>query len=322
MNATPSLPDDFQVGHWTNADAATGCTVVLAPPEGAVASADVRGGGTGTREIELLGPLANASAVHAVLLTGRSAFGLAAADGVVRWLEENGRGYETPGGIVPLVPGAVVYDLMSGDPSVRPGPAEGYAACKAAAPEPARGSVGAGTGVAVGKLLGRERSVKTGVGLATQKLPQGPRLAVLAVVNAWGDVLAEDGTVLAGPRLEDGSFARTASILREQVVEPPAYRRPEPVENTTLLCVMTDAEMTKVGCGIVSKMTHAGMARAVDPVHSSVDGDIVFTLSSGRAERVDPLILGVVSAALAAEAIRDSCRQAASVAGIPSLSDL
>jgi L-aminopeptidase/D-esterase-like protein len=322
MSTDGPLPEGFEVGHWTNADAATGCTVILAPPEGAVASADVRGGGTGTREIELLGPLANASAVHAVLLTGRSAFGLAAADGVVRWLEENGRGYETPGGIVPLVPGAVVYDLVTGDPSVRPGPGEGYEACKAATAEPACGSVGAGTGVAVGKLFGRERAIKTGVGIATQKLPQGPRLTVLAVVNAWGDVLAEDGSVMAGPRHEDGSFARTATILREQVIEPPAYRRPEPVENTTLLCVMTDADLTKVGCGIVAKMTHAGMCRAVNPVHSSVDGDVVFTLTSGRAEAVDPLIVGVVSAELAAEAIRDSCLQAKGLAGIPSLADL
>jgi L-aminopeptidase/D-esterase-like protein len=321
MSAVGSLPDGFQVGHWTDTDAATGCTVVL-PPGSAVASADVRGGGSGTRELELLNPLANASAIHAVLLTGGSAFGLAAADGVVRWLEENGRGYETPGGLVPLVPAAVVYDLMSGDPSVRPGPAEGREACSAATPEPARGSVGAGTGAAVGKLFGRERAVKTGVGLASQKLPQGPRLAALAVVNAWGDVLAEDGSVLAGPRLEDDSFARTAAIMREQVVEPPAYRRGEPVENTTLVCVMTDAELTKVGCGIVAKMTHAGMARAIDPVHSSVDGDVVFTLSSCQAEAVDPLIVGVVSAGLAAEAIRDSCRQARSVAGIPSLADL
>jgi L-aminopeptidase/D-esterase-like protein len=317
-----TLPDGFEVGHWTNADAATGCTVVLAPPGGAVASADVRGGGTGSREIELLNPLANARAVHAVVLTGRSAFGLAAADGVVRWLEENGRGYETPGGLVPLVPAAVVYDLMTGDPSVRPGAAEGYEACVAASPEPELGSVGAGTGVAVGKLFGRERAVKTGVGMATHELPQGPRLTVLAVVNAWGDVLAEDGSVLAGPRQEDGSFARTATILREQAVEPPAYRRAEAVENTTLLCVITDAELTKVGCGIVAKMTQAGMARAVNPVHSSVDGDIVFTLTSARAETVDPLIVGTVGAELAAEAIRDSCRQARGLAGIPSLADL
>jgi L-aminopeptidase/D-esterase-like protein len=322
MSAKGPLPDDFEVGHWTDTDAVTGCTVILPPPDGAVAGGDVRGGGASTRELELLSPLANTSAVHAVLLAGRSAFGLAAADGVVRWLEENGRGYDTPGGLVPLVPGAVVYDLVSGDPSVRPGPDEGYAACEAAVAKPGRGSVGAGTGAAVGKLFGRERAVKTGIGLATQALPQGPCLTVLSVVNAWGDVLAEDGSVLAGPRLEDGSFARTTAILREQVIEFPSFRRGEPVGNTTLLCVMTDAELTKVGCGIVAKMTHAGMARAVDPVHSAYDGDVAFTLASGRAEAVDPMIVGVVSAELAAEAIRDSCRQALSLGGIPSLADL
>jgi L-aminopeptidase/D-esterase-like protein len=126
------LPDGFAVGHWTDSEAATGCTVVLPPPDGAVASGDVRGGGTSAREIDLLSPIANAARVHAVLLTGGSAFGLGAADGVMRWLERNGRGYETPGGLVPLVPAAVVYDLMSGDPARRPGPDEGEAACSAA----------------------------------------------------------------------------------------------------------------------------------------------------------------------------------------------
>jgi L-aminopeptidase/D-esterase-like protein len=316
------LPAGFEVGHWTDREGATGCTVILAPPEGAVASGDVRGGGPGTRELDLLNPIANAQAVHAILLTGGSAFGLAAADGVVRWLEERGRGYDTPGGIVPLVPAAVVYDLVSGDPHARPGPDQGYEACQSAGPEFAVGSVGAGTGAAVGKLFGRESAVKSGVGLAAQLLPQGPTLAALAVVNAFGDVLAEDGSVLAGPRHEDGTFARTAQVLREQVLEPPSYRRGEPLENTTLVCLVTDAELTKVGCGIVAKMAHAGMARAVDPVHSSVDGDVVFMLSSGQSQAVDPLLVGVAAAGLTAEAIRDACRRAETLAGIPALADL
>jgi L-aminopeptidase/D-esterase-like protein len=316
------LPAEFSVGHWTDAVGATGCTVVLPPKAGAVASADVRGGGPSTREIDLLEPLANAQAVHAVLLTGGSAFGLAAADGVVRWLEAQGRGYETPGGLVPLVPGAVVYDLMSGDPTRRPGPEEGWAACEAAREEPETGSVGAGTGAAVGKLFGRSAAVKSGVGLAVQDLPHGPRMAALAVVNAFGDVLSEDGSVLAGPRAGDGSFVRTAEVLRTQVVEPPSYRRGEPVENTTLVCVMTDAELTKVQCGIVAKMAQAGMARAVDPVHSAVDGDVVFTLASGSSSPVDPLIAGVSAAGLTSEAIRDACRRAKTIAGIPALEDL
>jgi L-aminopeptidase/D-esterase-like protein len=318
----PSLPEGFTAGHWTDREAATGCTVVLPPPGGAVASGDVRGGGPGTRELDLLDPLANAAKVHGILLTGGSAFGLAAADGVVRWLERSGRGYETPGGIVPLVPGAVVYDLMSGDPKRRPGPAEGEAACEAAAAEPELGSVGAGTGAAVGKLRGREFAVKSGVGFAAQHLPQGGKLVALAVVNAFGDVIGEDGKVLAGTRGDDGSFIGTTQQLRTRLIEPPRYRRGEPTENTTLVCLATDATLSKSECGIVAKMAHAGMARAVDPVHSAVDGDVVFTLASGTAPAVDSLIVGVVGAALTAEAIRDACRRATTVAGIPALSDL
>jgi L-aminopeptidase/D-esterase-like protein len=317
-----SLPEGFTVGHWTEREAATGCTVVLPPPEGAVASADVRGGGPGTRELDLLDPLANPGRIHAVLLTGGSAFGLAAADGVVRWLERAGRGYETPGGLVPLVPAAVVYDLLSGDPSRRPGPEEGEAACEAATAEPDLGSVGAGTGAAVGKLRGREFAVKGGVGLSAQHMPQGAKLTALAVVNAVGDVIAEDGTVLAGARGDDGGFIGTTRQLRTRLIEPPQYRRGEPIENTTLICLATDAALSKTDCGIVAKMAHAGMARAVDPVHSAADGDVVFVMASGTAPAVDPLIVGVVGAALTSEAIRDACRQASSVAGIPALRDL
>jgi len=317
-----ALPEGFAVGHWTDSEAATGCTVVLAPLDGAVASGDVRGGGSSTREIELLSPIANAARVHAVLLSGGSAFGLAAADGVMRWLERSGRGYDTPGGLVPLVPGAVVYDLMSGDPARRPGPAEGESACEAATDDPQLGSVGAGTGAAVGKLRGREFAVKSGVGLARQHLPQGAMLVALAVVNAFGDVIGDDGRVLAGTRDDDGSFIGTTQQLRTRLIEPPTFRRGEPLENTTLVCLMTDADLTKAECAIVAKMAQAGMARAVDPVHSSADGDVVFTLTSGAGARVEPLIVGVVAAALTAEAIRDGCRQATAVAGIPSLADL
>lgn len=317
----PALPDGFTAGHWSDTEAATGCTVVLPPRGGAVASGDVRGGGPGTRELDLLDPLANAARIHGLLLTGGSAFGLAAADGVVRWLEREGRGYETPGGLVPLVPGAVVYDLLSGDPRRRPGPAEGEAACDAATNAPALGSVGAGTGAAVGKLRGREFAVKSGVGFAAQHLPQGAKLAVLAVVNAFGDVIAEDGTILAGTRGDDGRFIGTTTQLRTRLIEPPRYRKGEPTENTTLVCIATDAELSKTDCGIVAKMAHAGMARAVDPVHSSVDGDVTFALAGGTAPAVDPLIVGVAGAALTAEAIRDACRRATTVAGIPAISE-
>jgi L-aminopeptidase/D-esterase-like protein len=323
MNASPpSMPDGFTVGHWSDREAATGCTVVLPPAGGAVASGEVRGGGPGTRELDLLDPLANAARVHGILLTGGSAFGLAAADGVMRWLERSGRGYETPGGLVPLVPAAVVYDLVSGDPTRRPGPADGEAACEAATAEPELGSVGAGTGAAVGKLRGREFAVKSGVGFAAQHLPQGAKLTALAVVNAFGDVIGEDGSVLAGTRGDDGSFIGTTNQLRTRLIEAPRWRPGEAAENTTLVCLATDATLSKTDCGIVSKMAHAGMARAVDPVHSAVDGDVVFTLASDTAPAVDALIVGVSGAALTAEAIRDACRQATTVAGIPALADL
>jgi L-aminopeptidase/D-esterase-like protein len=317
-----TLPNGFTVGHWSDLEAATGCTVVLPPAEGAVASGEVRGGGPGTRELDLLDPLANAARVHGILLTGGSAFGLAAADGVVRWLERSGRGYATPGGLVPLVPAAVVYDLVTGDPRRRPGPPEGETACEAATSEPELGSVGAGTGAAVGKLRGREFAVKGGVGLAAQHLPQGAKLTAIAVVNAFGDVIAEDGSVLAGTRGDDGSFIGTTRQLRTRLMEAPRWRPGEAAENTTLVCLATDAALSKTDCGIVSKMAHAGMARAVDPVHSAVDGDVVFALASGTADAVDPLIVGVVGAALTAEAIRDACRQATTVAGVPALVDL
>ena len=171
---------------------------------------------------------------------------------------------------------------------------------------------------AVGKLLGRERAVKSGVGLAAQDLPQGPRLAALAVVNAFGDVLAEDGAVLAGARGDDGAFLRATEFVRTQPLELPA----RPADSTTLVCLLTDAALTKTECAIVAKMAHAGMARAVDPVHSAFDGDVTFVLTSARAAPVDASVAGVVAAALTAEAIRDGCRQATGLGGLPALRDL
>ena len=314
-----ALPAGFSVGHWTDAEAATGCTVVLPPAAGAVASGEVRGGGPGTRETDRLSPLVSATDVHAILFTGGSAFGLAAADGVVRWLEERGRGHWTPAGVVPLVPGAVIYDLVTGDPSRRPGPDDGYTACEAAAPDVALGSVGAGTGAAVGKIFGRDRAIKSGAGLASQELPQGPRMAALAIVNAFGDVLAEDGAVLAGARGDDGAFVRATAFIRANELELPPRQL---ADSTTLVCVLTDAALTKAECAIVGRMAQAGMARAVDPVHSAFDGDVVFVLASGTAPRVDASVAGVIAAALTAEAIRDGCRRATVLAGLPALRDL
>jgi L-aminopeptidase/D-esterase-like protein len=311
----PPLPDGFMVGHWTDRESRTGCTVVIAPA-GARGAVDVRGGGTGTRELEGLSPLANAEGPSAVLLTGGSAFGLAAADGVVRWLEERGIGRPTPLGVIPLVPAAVVFDLAEGRPDRRPGPEQGYAACEAAAGGvPGRGQLGAGAGAAVGKALGRERASGGGVGYAAARLAGGETVAVIAVANAAGDVI-EDGEVLAGPRGDDGEFLRSAQLMPELPLPAWSLR---PDQSTTLACVCTDATLDKRGCGIVARGASAGIARAVDPAYTPLDGDVVFCLASGDGPPAEPgpaaswrlTIVGTVAASLTAAAIRDAVRQAA-----------
>jgi L-aminopeptidase/D-esterase-like protein len=310
----PAPPDGFEFGHWTAADAPTGCTVIL-PPPGTRGGVDIRGGGPGTRETDVIGPLANPQEVTAILLTGGSAHGLAAADGVVRWCEEHGRGYSTPAGLVPLVPAAVIYDLAAapgGDgPPVRPGPEQGYAACEAAVPGiPERGSVGAGRGAAVAKVLGREAGTAGGVGYAAATTGEGETVAVVAIVNASGDVLAADGGLLAGPRGEDGRMIRSAELIAasDSQREMPGQR-----QSTTLVCVITDAGLDKLSCAKVARMAGAGVARAIDPVFTPFDGDVVFCLSSG-APRTDPwqlIRVGSVAASLVAAAIRDGVERAA-----------
>lgn len=318
------LPEGFRVGHWTDLESRTGCTVVIAPT-GTRGGVEVRGGGTGTRELEALSPLANAEGPSAVLLTGGSAFGLAAADGVVRWLEQRGLGRPTPVGVIPLVPAAVVFDLAAREPGRRPGPKEGYAACEAAAGGvPSRGRIGAGAGAAVGKVLGRERATEGGVGYAATRLASGETLAAIAVANAAGDVIAEDGEVLGGPHGDRGELLRSAELF-PAMPQLPAWAL-RPVENTTLACVCTDAALDKRGCGIVARIASAGIARAVDPAFTPLDGDVVFCLASGGRPLADPgpaaswslTILGTVAATLTAAAIRDAVRQARLSAAAPS----
>ena len=311
MSEAIGPPEGFVIGHWTDREGATGCSVVI-PPAGSRGGVDVRGGGPGTRETDVIGPLAGTSEVTAVLLTGGSAFGLAAADGVTRWLEENGRGYQTPAGLVPIVPAAVVYDLAEGDPRARPGPDAGYAACaSAAAGLPERGRVGAGTGTAVGKIRGRDRSKPAGIGYAAARSGSGETVAALAVVNAFGDVIGEDGRVLAGPRGEEGEALSTAEVIAA-MKGPPDWAKLEE-RNTTLVCVMTDAALDKAACTRVARMASGGVARAVDPVHSDVDGDVVFCLSSGSGatDRFTPISIGTIAATVTAAAIRDSLDQVA-----------
>ncbi len=297
-------PDGITIGHWTDPVGRTGCTAILAV-DGAVAGGEVRGGGPGTREMDLLTPASGARRIQGVLFTGGSAFGLAAADGVVRWLAEQGHGHPTRFGVrVPLVPAAVVFDLARGSAAARPGAAEGHAACVAARGEvPARGLVGAGTGCAAGKLLGPEGWAPTGIGWAAEDFC-GARLCALAVVNPVGEVVAEDGSVLAGARDADGRHVRTAELLRAGLRPPP------PREATVLVAVLTDARIERTEAWLVARAASAGVARAVHPVATPFDGDVALCLSTA-AVPVDPLALTAVAQDVVAAAVRDGARSAA-----------
>jgi L-aminopeptidase/D-esterase-like protein len=309
--------EDLAVGHWTDPVGLTGCTVVV-PPPGNVAAASVRGGGPGTRETDLLQPQAHVEGVSAVLLTGGSAFGLAAAQGVVAWCERRGLGYSRFGPPIPIVPAAVLFDLAVGDWDARPGPAEGEAACLAASTaDGPLGNVGAGMGATVGKTAGPEHMTKGGLGWAV--VEAGPvTVGALAAVNAGGDVLDEDGTVIAGARVPGG--ARTA--LRELLVSPTADGEVQPVPpggSTTLGVVATNAILTKGEVHRVAVQAHDGMARAILPVHTSFDGDTVFAVAVPRVPAAMDLVAFLAEEALAA-AIRAGVRAAGPVAGIPAAS--
>jgi L-aminopeptidase/D-esterase-like protein len=300
-------PAGFRIGHWSDPAGRTGCTVVIAP-DGARGGVDVRGGGPGTRETDVVSPFAGTDRVSAVAFAGGSAYGLAAADGVMRWLEEHGIGYPTPAGLVPIVPAAIVYDLAEGDAAARPDAAAGHAACEAAQEGvPERGQIGAGSGTAASKLLGRERAVACGVGYAAKRGTGGVTVAALAVANPFGDIVGADGAPLAMARSEDGETVRTAEVIAA-MEEPPDPFKTQP-GNTTLVCVMTDAALDKTGCTRVARAASAGVARAVEPVFSDVDGDVVFCLASGTdppADRFTILQTQTIAATVTAEAIRDA----------------
>jgi L-aminopeptidase/D-esterase-like protein len=302
------LPPGFAAGHFTDLDAATGCTVILAPRDGAVGAVEVRGGGPGTRETDLLSPATPSRPISGVVFSGGSARGLAVASDVARLLEERGIGHVTRlGHRVPLVPAAVVYDMALGADAA-PGPEAARAALDDASPEPARGTVGAGTGCSVGKLLGPDHKTKGGVGLASEQLPGGCTVAALAVVNSIGDVLAEDGSVLAGP-WRDGRHHRSTVALRGRI-DSPLWGG----EATTLVCVMTDAALDGLEAWRLARAATAGAARAVDPTATEFDGDACFVLAAGDAE-AEPFLLQALTPHVVSAAIRDAVRQATSLAG-------
>ena len=274
----------IRVGHYTDAPNATGCTVVLCEG-GAVGGVDVRGSAPGTRETDLLAPTAMVDRVHAVLLSGGSAFGLAAATGVMDCLEENNIGIEFGNAAIPIVPAAILFDLGLITHRVRPDANAGYAACKAAMDsddgEVAEGSVGAGTGATVAKLLGLQRSVKGGIGTASVELGDGVIVGAIAAVNAVGGVSdADTGGVIAGPLADDG-----ATMLDSmQLITSPDYKtaRPRPGENTTIGVVATNAKLNKAQANKLASSAHDGLALSIRPAHLMSDGDTIFALATGQ----------------------------------------
>ncbi len=291
ITAVPGI----RIGHVHDEDALTGCTVIL-PERCAQIGVDVRGSAPGTCEIEAVRTVRLVPCAHAILLTGGSAFGLDAASGVRRWLEEQGVGFDTGVVRVPIVPAAVIFDLGVGNPAVRPTAEWGYRACEASSREENhQGRVGAGMGATVGKVLGQERAMWGGLGMAAEVVGE-VTVGALAVVNALGSVVdPSSGRVLAGPRGEDGTPLDAARVLRGQVVFPFPT-------NTTLTVVATDAALTREQATKIAQMAQDGLARAIHPAHTMLDGDIVFTLSVGD-KQLDVNALGTVAADLVAEAI-------------------
>ncbi|MBI4321999.1 MAG: P1 family peptidase [Chloroflexi bacterium] len=306
----------IKVGHYTDLKAATGCTVVLCP-KGAVAGVDVRGSAPGTRETDTLRPINAVSRAHAVLLTGGSAFGLDAAGGVMKFLEEGGFGFDVGVARVPIVPAAVLLDLFIGNPKVRPNFGDGYRACLAASDnEASGGNVGAGTGATVGKLLGHDHMMKGGLGTASARVGKNIIVGAIVAVNAFGDVVEPaTGKIIAGARASgEHQFANTMDYLRSHAVIPGIPRR-----GTTIGVVATNALLDKIQVNKIAQMAQDGLALAVRPVHMMFDGDTIFSLATGQVtERVDASVVGAAAVEITARAIVKAVVAAEELCGVPS----
>lgn len=315
--------EGIKVGHHRLEERPTGCTVVLAEA-GAVAGVDVRGSAPGTHETDLLNPVARVERVHAVVLSGGSAFGLDAASGVVKYLEERGVGFDVGVARIPIVPAAILFDLrVGGRPEIRPGADCGYRAAVAATSGPiAEGNVGAGAGATVGKIAGPERAMKGGIGTASVALPNGLVVAALVAVNAVGDVVdPATGEVVAGVRSEDGKSLADARILLRSGLLAPGSRE----ENTTIGVVATNARLTKAQATKVAQMAQDGLARSIYPVHTPFDGDTIFALSLGSwpgEGEASLSLVGALAAEATADAILSAVRNATGIAGYPAARDL
>ncbi|MCC7209868.1 MAG: P1 family peptidase [Anaerolineae bacterium] len=319
MNHTLTDVPGIRVGHAHDLDAVTGCTVVLCPPN-TVGGVDQRGGAPGTRETDLLAPMHLVHHVNAVFLSGGSAFGLAVGDGVMRYLEGKGVGNATTVARVPIVPGAILFDLDLGRADRRPDAEMGFAACEAASGEPvAQGSIGAGTGAKVGTLMGIAQATKGGIGSASVDLGDGLIVAALVAVNPAGDVIDEDGSILAGLRdAPDGkNFVGTMNLMRMMA----RFTGGAGGGNTVIGVVASNAKLDKEATNKVAQMAQDGLAQAVRPAHTLFDGDTIFALSTGEIE-ANVSVIGAYGALATAQAIRNAVRAATSLGGMPALSDL
>lgn len=329
LNDTLTAVAGLEGGHYTDRVNATGCTAILCRT-GAVAGVEVRGGSPGTRETDLLQPMRRVERIHGLLLSGGSAFGLDAAAGVVRYLEEQGIGLRVGPALVPIVSAAILFDLGLITAAVRPDAAAGYAAALAAGPGPvAEGSVGAGTGATVGKALGLARAVKAGIGSAALNLPGNIAVAALVAVNAYGDVVDHrTGQMLAGPRRESGpGFVRTMDWLTGKESEDgrAAAEDAGPLSNTTIGIVATDAGLSKEEANFLARISHDGLALTIRPCHTMRDGDTMFALATGQtqtAASVDLTVLGAAAVEVTAQAVLQAVTTAEGLGGIPAVREL
>lgn len=302
----------FRIGHYSDLENLTGCTVILAPREGAVGGADVRGPAPGTFGTEPLNTGRLIERVHAILLTGGSAFGLDAVSGVMKFLEEQRIGYDVGEVIVPIVAGAVLFDLGVGNPKVRPNAQNGYAACVKASAEVRQGSLGAGTGATVGKLLGIENSTKGGMGYAVRALANQVRVSAVIAVNAVGDVIdPTNGQIIGGARNQNGGWADSSKIVLNR-------KRPMDfsLQNTTIGAVMTNATLSVEQANLIAMMAHDGIARATRPSHTMFDGDTLFVMASGARPAGDLTMIGHAAAECVAEAIVQGVKKAQALGGV------
>jgi L-aminopeptidase/D-esterase-like protein len=318
----------IEVGHAQNEEALTGCTVILSR-KGAVAGVDVRGGAPGTRETDLLDPINFVEKVHAITLAGGSAFGLDAASGVMKYLEEKKIGFNTGIAKVPIIPAAILYDLGIGQADVRPDAVMGYeAAASASSGKPAEGNVGAGTGASVGKMFGAKLSMKSGEGTASMDIGGGVVVGALVAVNAWGDVVDPNTNEIiaglrsgkVGPARVGGReyFAETLIMMRKPVGR--SLMKLATRVNTVIGVVATNAKLTKAQATKVAQMAQDGIARTIRPAHTMLDGDVIFALSTGN-RKADVTSVGAFAAEVMAQAIIRGVKMASEAGGLPGLSD-